>query len=55
MAREYEFSYQSPKQKLTLLSLKLFAALIIGSNLYYLAWQSPDMTLGDRLSSIGGF
>lgn len=42
MPKEYEFSYQSTKQKAVLIFLKLFVAFLLGSFLYSLGWVDND-------------
>jgi len=52
MAKDYEFAYQSTKQKLILIGLKLLVAGAIGLFLYSIAW--PDqLGLDNKLSLIG--
>lgn len=52
MNKNYEFGYQSTKQKLTLLGLKLLAAFFIGSNFYFLGWG--DSKTVEKLNTICG-
>lgn len=53
MSNTYEFSYQSPRQKLILWSLKIVVAYVIGSNLYSLGWPDSGVSLEEKLSDIG--
>ena len=52
MTKEYEFAYQSPKQKLVLLGLKLLVAGFIIMFIYSLGWQ--DIEQYEKLKSISG-
>lgn len=42
MPSEYEFSYQSTKQKLVLIVLKLFVLSMLANFLYNLGWVDQD-------------
>ena len=53
MSDNYEFSYQSPKQKITLLVAKGIVLLLLGDSLYSLGWQS-EQPWHDKLVSIAG-
>ncbi len=52
MAKNYEFGYQSRKQKLILLSLKVFVAMFIASAIDSLAFA--DLAVEEKYGHIGG-
>ena len=52
MREDFEFSYQSPKQKILLIILKLLTFLLIVFSLYTLGWS--DESFDEKISSAGG-
>jgi hypothetical protein len=54
---DYEFGYQSTKQKLILNLIKLLVLVHIGFGLYYLGWTNDPMeeNLRSASSVVGGF
>lgn len=52
MPDKYEFSYQSPKQKILLASLKFVVLIALANSFYMLGWI--DESFDEKLSSVGG-
>lgn len=51
MTKQYEFSHQSIKQKLVLITFKLMVLLLLGYSIYNLGWSSTS--LQDRIADVG--